>query len=307
MDLPFLHPSIHRDVTNWYRTHGRDLPWRLEPLCNDPYALLVSEIMLQQTQVDRVIPKYLQFIQLFPNWHQLANAPQSEVVRAWSSLGYNQRSVRLHKVARLVVNLYSGNLPRDFKTLMTLPGIGSYTASAMACFAFGARITVLDTNIYRVFGRIGFGVIKPRKDIIDRMAWTWLPDSDFSQWHQALMDIGATICTVRKPDCPRCPVRDYCKAAPEFSKGKPIDSTDRTRKQPPFKNSARYYRGRIIEKLREVELGTSISLEELGCSLFGQISSSQSVWLKALIDGLVKDELVSLEVAPNNPPLVSLL
>ena len=107
LELPVVHHSIHRDVANWYHIHGRDLPWRSEPTCNDPYALLVSEVMLQQTQVDRVIPKFLQFIKRFPNWHQLANAPQSEVVRTWSSLGYNQRSIRLHKTARAIVKDYS--------------------------------------------------------------------------------------------------------------------------------------------------------------------------------------------------------
>jgi A/G-specific adenine glycosylase len=147
---------VHAAVLAWYARHGRhELPWRHT---HDPYAILVAEIMLQQTQVERVLPKYILFLEKFPTIAALAEAPTSEVIREWAGLGYNQRAVRLQESARQVTTTFSGELPTSVEGLMTLPGVGRYTAGAIACFAFGLRVATVDTNIRRVLWRLFFGI-----------------------------------------------------------------------------------------------------------------------------------------------------
>ena len=188
-----------------YRATARDLPWRRT---HDPYAVLVSEVMLQQTQVSRVAPAFERFMTRFPTLGALAAAPLGAVLREWSGLGYNRRARDLHRIARQCLN----GLPRTVAELDALPGIGAYTAGAVACFAFGQRVAFADVNIQRVLGRFFLGRPGTTHEAIDLDARA-MPMRSFDLWHHALMDLGATICTATAPKCDACPLNSRCRFA----------------------------------------------------------------------------------------------
>jgi A/G-specific adenine glycosylase len=195
---------FQRRLLAWYAAHGRDLPWRRT---RRPYRILVSEIMLQQTQVDRVIPKYREFLRQYPSMKSLARADVAEVRRIWYPLGYNARPVRLHAIARETVARYGGRLPSDDAALRELPGIGRYTAGAIRSFAFGRDAAVLDTNVRRVLGRVFVGPRRSPRLRGDKPWWdlaeALVPAGRAYDFNQALMDFGATWCTPRRPRCVR--------------------------------------------------------------------------------------------------------
>lgn len=200
-----------RRLLRWYRTAGRRLPWRRT---RDPYRILVSEVMLQQTQVDRVVPKYREFLRRYPSLEALARAHVAEVREVWYPLGYNARPVRLWQIARTVLAEHGGRLPAERARLLRLPGIGPYTAGALLSFAFGRRAALLDTNVRRVLQRVFFG-----RPVSDRALWALaerlLPRRAYD-YNQALMDFGALICTARRPRCDRCPLTDLCRTYPRL-------------------------------------------------------------------------------------------
>jgi A/G-specific adenine glycosylase len=199
----------------WYRRHGRDLPWRKT---SDPYHILVSEIMLQQTQVDRVLPKYHEWLQKYPSLRALAAAPEQEVTETWYPLGYNIRPRRLQTIARESVTRYGGALPADEATLRSFKGIGAYTAGAIRSFAFHERAAILDTNVARVLFRIFVATGEARSHATRRHLWilaeTLMPTRHVFDFNQALMDFGATVCVARKPKCLVCPMSSACAAYP---------------------------------------------------------------------------------------------
>jgi len=199
----------------WYRKNGRTLPWRTT---DDPYHILVSEVMLQQTQVDRVLPKYEEWLTRYPSLDALAGADEADVVQTWRPLGYNIRPRRLHAIARESVARYGGELPSDEATLRSFKGIGAYTAGAVLSFAFGQRAAILDTNVARVLFRVFIGRGNPKAHAARRHLWTLsrtvLPVRHVFDFNQALMDFGATLCTARKPKCLVCPMRPSCAAYP---------------------------------------------------------------------------------------------
>jgi A/G-specific adenine glycosylase len=207
--------AFQRRLLAWYAEHGRDLPWRRT---RDPYRVLVSEIMLQQTQVARVIPKYHEFLGRYPTIDALAAAEVTDVRRLWYPLGYNVRPVRLHQIARETVASYGGRLPDSAERLRALPGIGRYTAGAILSFAYGQDTAVLDTNVRRVLTRVFLGPRRARRLRGDRALWDLaaglVPRSRGYDFNQALMDFGATWCTPRRPRCRRCPVRRLCASYP---------------------------------------------------------------------------------------------
>ncbi len=209
---------FQRRLLAWYATHGRDLPWRRT---RHPYRVLVSEIMLQQTQVDRVIPKYRQFLRRYPTIHDLARARVEDVRRLWYPLGYNIRPVRLHTIARETVARYGGRLPDDAEVLRRLPGIGRYTAGAVLSFAYDRDAAVLDTNVRRVLGRVFLGPRRLARVRGERVFWdlaeALLPRGRGYDFNQALMDFGATWCTPRKPKCPSCPMKGFCATVASLS------------------------------------------------------------------------------------------
>src|SRR6266700_1072013 len=186
--------QVHTQLLSWYAAEQRDLPWRST---RDPYAILVSEIMLQQTQVDRVLPKYQQFLAAFPTLADLATAPTADVISAWVPLGYNMRAVRLQSIARQVVAEYDGRIPDTIDELLKLKGIGRYTAGAIACFAYHKQVATVDTNIYRVLHRIFLGLEHPEaqlnNDQMLRLAESVMPAGESYNWNQALLDLCATI------------------------------------------------------------------------------------------------------------------
>ncbi|MDO9379336.1 MAG: A/G-specific adenine glycosylase, partial [Nocardioidaceae bacterium] len=205
--------GLHDTVLGWYDEHARDLPWR-EP-GTPPWHVLVSELMLQQTPVVRVLPVYAEWVRRWPSPRDLAAEPAGEAVRAWGRLGYPRRALRLHACAVALVADHDGGVPSDHATLLTLPGVGSYTAAAVASFAFGQRHAVLDTNVRRVLGRLVDGTAYPPNATTAaerRTAEALLPDdpTTAARWAVAVMELGALVCTARSPRCGQCPVRDRC-------------------------------------------------------------------------------------------------
>jgi A/G-specific adenine glycosylase len=206
---------FQRRLLAWYARHGRDLPWRRT---REPYRILVSEIMLQQTQVDRVIPKYREFLSRYPTIADLAAARAADVRRLWYPLGYNVRPLRLHAIARETVASYGGRLPDTDEGLRRLPGIGRYTAGAIRSFAYGQDAAILDTNVRRVIGRVFLGPRGVRRMRGESHWWelsgALVPAGRAYDFNQALMDFGATWCTPRKPQCQPCPMKSFCLSHP---------------------------------------------------------------------------------------------
>jgi len=236
--------TLARRLLRWYAREGRQLPWRAS---RDPYAILVSEVMLQQTQVARVVPAYASFLERFPTLRALSRATLAEALRAWSGLGYNRRARDLHRIARM----NRTGLPRDVASLDALPGVGAYTAGAVACFASGTRVAFADTNIRRVLGRITLGRVATEREAIAIDA-ELLP-RDAASWHHALMDLGATICRSQAPRCDACPVAALCR-------GRDRATPAVTPRQAPFASSDRRIRGRIVAILRDRDSMTEAAL-----------------------------------------------
>ncbi len=292
MDMTGLRDAL----LNWYRANARDLPWRRT---RDPYRILVSEIMLQQTQVDRVIPKYHAFLETFPTFQALAEAPTAEVIRAWSGLGYNRRAVNLQRTAQAVVERFDGEMPHDLEQLRELPGIGPYTAGAIACFAFEQDVGFFDTNIRRVLHRVLLGPELPMEQVTTRevqsLADDQVPEGHGYEWNQALMELGAIVCTARKPACLICPVQRHCAAFPEIqSVIASLPKGVRKKKEAPFTGSMRYFRGRVIEALRGLDDGQSLDLTELGPQVRDDFSPEHVVWLREIVEGLSRDGLAQI-------------
>lgn len=215
LPAPPARQRFRRTLLSWYRRHGRTLPWRET---SDPYHVLVSEVMLQQTQVDRVLPKYQEWLGKYPTLTALAAARPADVRRTWRPLGYNIRPTRLQAIARESVATYGGELPGDAETLGGFKGIGEYTLGAVLSFGFRKRAAILDTNVARVLYRVFLGEGDPKSHRMKTHLWaisrTVLPQRDFYDFNQALMDFGATVCTARKPLCGTCPMKRQCIAYP---------------------------------------------------------------------------------------------
>jgi len=213
--MPADRRRFRQRLLTWYGRHGRDLPWRKTA---DPYHILVSEIMLQQTQVDRVLPKYLEWLEKYPSLEALAAAPPADVTKTWYPLGYNIRPTRLQSIAREAVDKYGGELPSDEETLLSFKGIGEYTAGAIRSFAFRERAAILDTNVARVLLRGFIGGGDTKQHAMKRQLWqiseALVPRRHVFDFNQALMDFGATVCNARKPQCLLCPMRGHCRAFP---------------------------------------------------------------------------------------------
>jgi A/G-specific adenine glycosylase len=199
-------------LLSWYRRHGRDLPWRRT---DDPYHILVSEIMLQQTQVDRVLPKYEEWLGRFPSLEALAAADEHDVSHTWKPLGYNIRPRRLQAIAREAVARYDGRLPEDEQTLLSFKGIGAYTAGAIRSFAFRQRAAILDTNVARVLFRVFVATGDPKSHAMKTHLWAvstaLVPRREVFDFNQALMDFGAMVCVARNPKCLVCPMTKGCR------------------------------------------------------------------------------------------------
>ncbi len=249
---------LQRALTDWYDAFHRDLPWRQTV---DPYAILVSEVMLQQTQVARVVPRYEAWIERWPSAGSLAGAPRGEILAAWVGLGYNRRALRLHEACVIVAR---DGWPADAAGLRGLPGVGPYTAAAVASFAFGEAVAAVDVNVSRVAARLGAG--EPDQ-LLDR--------ERPARWNQAVMELGATVCRARRADCPECPVAPWCASA-----GRTPEPVVRNGPRVRFEDTNRWARGRIVASLAA------------GCGLPADVPEER---LASALEGLLRDGLVRRE------------
>jgi A/G-specific adenine glycosylase len=238
---------FRRRLVDWGAVHRRDLPWRRT---RDPWAILVSEVMLQQTQAERVVPHYERFLAAFPDPADCAAAEPAEVVRRWSGLGYNRRALNLHRAAVAVVRGHEGAVPGGDAALRALPGVGAYTARAVRSFAFGHDVAAVDTNALRVLARCVAGAPLTQGQAValgDRL----VPPGESWEFNQAMFDLGATVCTGARPGCTVCPLRGQCRwlrsgrAEPD-----PWRAGPSVRPQPAFAGSDRQGRGRLLDALR---------------------------------------------------------
>jgi A/G-specific adenine glycosylase len=247
---------VQEALLAWYAREARDLPWRRT---GDPYAILVSEVMLQQTQVARVVPRFEAWLERWPGEAELAAAARADVLGAWVGLGYNTRAVRLHEACTVVAR---DGWPRTAAGLRALPGVGPYTAAAVASFAFGEDVAAVDTNVRRVAARLGAG---PPQALP--------PAGRAAEWNQAMMELGATVCRAREARCGACPVRAWCASrdAVEVTPRAPAGSRER------FEDSNRWVRGRIVAALAAGE------------GLPGGIADER---MRVAVEGLVRDGLL---------------
>jgi A/G-specific adenine glycosylase len=246
---------FRRRLLVWGDQHRRDLPWRRT---RDPWRILVSEVMLQQTQVARVVPHYERFVGTFPTPSACARTGPAEVVRLWSGLGYNRRALNLHRTARIVVAEHAGTLPTGDAALRALPGIGAYTARAVRAFAFGEDVATVDTNAVRVLARCVAGSplsVRSAMELGDRL----VPKGRSWEFNQTIFDLGATICAAM-PICARCPLRRQCTWRADVAEDPshapdPWRTSTTARPQSAFAGSDRQGRGRLLDALREGAVG----------------------------------------------------
>jgi A/G-specific adenine glycosylase len=291
-------------LISWFEKNARDLPWRRT---RDPWRILVSEVMLQQIQVKRAIPFYEAFLERFPTPRALAEAPLAEAIRVWGDLGRYRRVVNLHRTARILLEEFDSEVPSDPAVLVGLPGIGPYTAGAVACFAFGKDIAFLDTNVRRVLHRLFFGADVPRPAVSDgellRLAEALMPRGCGWEWGQSVIEFGAVQCTARNPLCECCPLSDLCAARPTIRGA--IASLPRSEKATyRYEGSNRYYRGRVLAALREAPEG-SVPLYALGEGLREGFAEKDLPWLRGVVESLEKDGLVSVSSGREWPQAVA--
>ena len=241
--------TLQDELIDWFSTDARDLPWRRD---TSPWSVMVSEFMLQQTPVSRVLPVFQVWMLRWPTPAALAADPPGEAVRTWGRLGYPRRALRLHAAATAIVERHGGDVPADRDALLALPGVGDYTASAVASFAFGARHPVLDTNVRRVLARIEEGVAFPATSVTAAeraLAESLMPEHDAHRWAAATMELGDVVCTARAPRCGVCPVAHHCRwraaGFPEHE-GPP-------RRGQAWAGTDRQVRGRLMAVLREAD------------------------------------------------------
>lgn len=294
---------VRRSLLDWFAANGRDLPWRKT---RDPYRILVSEVMLQQTQVDRVIPYYTAFIERFPTLTVLAEAPTSDVIKAWAGLGYNRRAVNLQRTARYLVSHANGEFPADLTALRRLPGIGPYTAGAIACFAFEQDAPFVDTNMRRVLHRVFIGADVPAPVIAERdllrIAAAAVPAGNGWTWNQGLIEFGALQCTALRPACVVCPLQSDCAAFPTIQSAlATMANRSPSRVEGPFVESNRYFRGRVVAALRALsdDAGSAgVPLRNLGPQVRDGFDDADVPWLYEVVRGLERDGLAVAEDVP---------
>lgn len=292
---------VGHHLLNWFDKHGRSrLPWRVD---RAPYRVAVSEFMLQQTQVDRVIPLFEAFVARYPTFAALAAASKADVLRLWQGLGYNSRAIRLLALAQRVTADYGGELPSEPHELADLPGIGPYTRAAIRAFAFDLPDVALDTNLRRVLHRLFFGIEYPPLAgpvDIEAAAQKMLIRDRSNAWNSAMMDLGATICTARAPKCLICPLRTSCVAAPIDARALiDLARVHAPRRGPQssirFEDTVRFLRGRVIDRLRALEGRERISLLDLHSDLKPLIGKREPGEVAEVVSALERDGLIGVD------------
>jgi A/G-specific adenine glycosylase len=242
-----IRSAILPDLPAWFERRRRELPWRRT---RDPWAVLVSEVMLQQTQVDRVVPRWHEFLERFPTTVACASSPLAAVLELWVGLGYNRRAVNLWRTARVVTDSFGGRFPDRLEVLLALPGVGPYTARAVLAFAYEADVGVVDTNVGRVLARVTGRPLTLRG--VQELADAIVPEGSAWAHNQAMLDLGATVCRARQPRCEECPLRAACAWA-EAGRPEPdpaLGSGGVSGRQSRFVGSDRQGRGRLVAALR---------------------------------------------------------
>ena len=272
--------SLHQPVLAWYKKNKRDLPWRN----TDAWGVLVSEIMLQQTPVARVLPVYTEWLKRWPTPAALAKASPAQIITAWGRLGYPRRALRLHECAKVISTQYKGRIPETQSELRELPGIGDYTSAAIIAFAFGGRSLVLDINIRRVFARVIDGVEVPttaptKSERVEREKL--IPSKNPHLWAAATMELGALICTAKNPKCGQCPLADQC-----IWRSLDYPLSDQPKRTQSWHGTDRQCRGVIVQALRE---NPSLSKKEI-MQLWDVPSQVEKALLTLLEDGLLVEQ-----------------
>ncbi len=288
--------GFRRALLAWFDAEGRALPFRGT---TDPYLVLVSEAILQQTQVSRGGPAWAAFVARFPTVEALAAATPADVLRAWQGLGYNRRALNLQRAARVVVEELGGRFPTDVAGLERLPGVGPYTARAVASIAFGLPVGAVDTNVRRVLGRaVGGGLDVLAARDLQAVADAVVPPERSADWTHAVMDIGSLLCRPRAPRCGACPVAGQCRGASVASAAgpatRPRAGAGRVAPTPiPFEHTRRWLRGRILDRLRAADGDAWVTLD-------GELGVHDRAAIDAALAGLARDGL--LELRPGDPP-----
>jgi len=312
---PARRRALRRAVLAWFAQHGRELDFRVDGR-RDPWGVLVSEVMAQQTQIIRVEERWPAFMAAFPTPAAMAEASPADGIRAWRGLGYNRRALGLHRAAVAIVAA-DGAVPGTVEGLLALPGIGPYTARAVAAIAFGLPVGAVDVNVRRVVGRIvagGSSVLPPAA--VQAAADGLVDPEEPGSWTHALMDIGATLCRPARPSCPSCPARPWCRAARAMARptahatAGTVARTARTgagtlgpesrapaalaahpRPTPvPFERTTRWLRGRIVDRLREVVPGDALAVD-------GPLGTHEAEAVTLALAGLARDGIVELDAA----------
>jgi len=268
-----------RAIIDWFKKNKRDLPWRK----TDAWGVLVSEIMLQQTPVQRVLPIYNEWMKRWPTPAQLAKATPAEVITAWGRLGYPRRALRLHECAKVITNDLDGVIPQSESELRALPGIGEYTAAAMVAFAYEGRSLVLDINIRRLFSRLYKGEESPTTapTKAERTEYAeYVPQKNAHIWAAATMELGAIICTAKNPLCGRCPVSDQCAW-----RSLDYPASERVKRTQSWHGTDRQCRGTIVQALRE---NSTLNKKQLHL-LWDVPSQLEKAILTLLDDGLIEE------------------
>lgn len=269
---------FEKEITSWFKKNKRDLPWRK----TDAWGVLVSEFMLQQTPVNRVLPVYEAWMKRWPTAASLAKATPAEVITAWGRLGYPRRALRLHECAKEITHNFKGKIPEDEAELRALPGIGEYTAAAITAFAFEKRSLVLDINIRRLFARLFDGVETPTQAAtkVEKSRYEELvPKKDPHLWAAATMELGAVICTSQSPKCGICPVAHVCTwRSLDYPK------SDVVKRRQSWHGTDRQCRGTIVQALRENEVLTKNQIAQL----WDVPSQLENALLTLLDDGLIE-------------------
>ena len=281
-------PALVQELTAWFRAHGRDLPWRApDP---DPWGILVVEVMSQQTPIARVLPTWREWTARWPTPADLAAAGPAEVIRSWGRLGYPRRALALRQAAGEICDRFGGRVPDREEDLLSLPGVGPYTAAAVRAFAFGERAVVLDTNIRRVLTRILEGVALPPAHVRAgerRRAEELVPEEGAAaaEWNAAVMEFGALVCTARAPDCPGCPVSSCAWREAGFPDNAPA------RRSQPWQGSDRQVRGAIMALMRGAT--GPVTWPALRDGVVAAHPKAQPSQVERALEGLLADRLLT--------------
>ncbi len=267
---------MQEEILRWFDENARDLPWRK----SDAWGVMVSEFMLQQTPVIRVLPKWIEWMERWPTPADLANAKQSDVITAWGRLGYPRRAMRLHESAKEITSRFNGLVPRDVAELQSLPGVGEYTAAAIAAFAYGEPALVLDVNIRRLFARAVTGVESPKASLshYERDMARELIPGEGAKWAAATMELGALVCTARSPKCDQCPIAKSCAW---IAAGSP--ASEIVKRTQAWHGTDRQCRGKIVQALREEKF---VKREDLS------FASADAEQIDKCLESLIADRLI---------------